>query len=472
VGAVVLLAGPTAIAFWSGGYFEGPRLVAAIVAWSLVILVALTSHTPLPRSRPAQVALAGLAGLAAWVGFSVSWAPLRGPAFEDFERLLMYAAVLIAAVALLRPRDIARAIEPALAGGALVVVGYGLSERVLPGVVHLGHSLSAGGRLEQPITYWNAMGLLAALGFVLCVRIAGDHTRAPALRSPAACAVVPFGVGVYLSFSRGALAALVVGLVVLGLAAPTLAQWRAIGLALAAAIPASVIAGVLSSVRTLSGGAGRRELEGAVMLVAVAALCAGSAYAQARLVAPADTTVRRAPGGVAAYAGLGAAALAVAALAAANEHHGAGTPAFGASNSRLGSVESNRYEYWRVALRSFAHHPLRGAGSSSFQVDWLRRRKIPDPAHDAHSLYFETAAELGVVGLALLGMFLGGTAVSAVRLHRRRPELVAGWAAALSVWAVHAGLDWDWEMPAVSLVALILAGAVMAAADVQAERPA
>jgi len=27
---------------------------------------------------------------------------------------------------------------------------------------------------------------------------------------------------------------------------------------------------------------------------------------------------------------------------------------------------------------------------------------------------------------------------------------------------VHAGLDWDWEMPAVSLVALLLAGALIA----------
>ena len=76
---MVLLAGPTAIAFWSGGYFEGPRLVAAIVAWALVILVALTSDTPLPRSRPVQIALAGLVGLAAWVGISVSWAPVGGP---------------------------------------------------------------------------------------------------------------------------------------------------------------------------------------------------------------------------------------------------------------------------------------------------------------------------------------------------------------------------------------------------------
>jgi hypothetical protein len=29
--------------------------------------------------------------------------------------------------------------------------------------------------------------------------------------------------------------------------------------------------------------------------------------------------------------------------------------------------------------------------------------------------------------------------------------------------AVHAGLDWDWEMPALALIAILLAGAVLAA---------
>ena len=33
----------------------------------------------------------------------------------------------------------------------------------------------------------------------------------------------------------------------------------------------------------------------------------------------------------------------------------------------------------------------------------------------------------------------------------------AGAAATLGVFAVHAGLDWDWEMPALALTALLLA---------------
>ena len=140
----------------------------------------------------------------------------------------------------------------------------------------------------------------------------------------------------------------------------------------------------------------------------------------------------------------------------------AGTPATGADPARLGSIESNRYRYWEVALDTFAEHPLRGTGSGGFAVEWLKLADRPDAARDAHSLYLETAAELGVVGVALLLLFLGGIGAAGVRLYRRDPGVATGPIAALAAWALHAGLDWDWEMPAVTLVALGLAAALIA----------
>jgi hypothetical protein len=85
-----------------------------------------------------------------------------------------------------------------------------------------------------------------------------------------------------------------------------------------------------------------------------------------------------------------------------------------------------------------------------------------DQAADAHSLYVETLAELGVVGLGLLLLFLGGVAWGLVRLHRLDAGAAAGLAAALAAWAIHAGLDWDWEMPALTLMALLLGAAALA----------
>jgi O-antigen ligase len=89
---------------------------------------------------------------------------------------------------------------------------------------------------------------------------------------------------------------------------------------------------------------------------------------------------------------------------------------------------------------------------------------------DAHSIWLETAAELGLVGLLLLGAFAAGVAWSVARAPR---PAVAGPAAALAVWAAHSAIDWDWELPGgPTLIAIVLAGLVLALADATAERPA
>ena len=69
------------------------------------------------------------------------------------------------------------------------------------------------------------MGELAAIGFVLCARLAGDASRpAGAALRAAAAAAAPLGMGLYLSFSRGALFACAAGLVALIVVAPRAAS--------------------------------------------------------------------------------------------------------------------------------------------------------------------------------------------------------------------------------------------------------
>src|SRR5437588_543042 len=162
----VLLGGPVALAFFTGGYFDEPRAWAGLVAWLLVVVAALALPRALPRGRTALIALGGLAALAAWTLASIAWAPIAGSAYHAGQIVVLYLGVLLAATMLLRERRWQRTVEPALAAGALIVIGYGISERLLPGVLHFSRSITAEGRLEQPLTYWNAMGELAALGFV------------------------------------------------------------------------------------------------------------------------------------------------------------------------------------------------------------------------------------------------------------------------------------------------------------------
>jgi O-antigen ligase len=139
--------------------------------------------------------------------------------------------------------------------------------------------------------------------------------------------------------------------------------------------------------------------------------------------------------------------------------------------ARLVTLRSNRYAYWRVALRAFGDEPLRGVGAGGWSGYWLRYRTVSEAARDAHSLPLQTAAELGVIGLLMLAAFLAGVARAAYRAHQRAPVLAAGPIAAVVVYIAHSPLDWDWQMPAVTLVALAAAGALLAMADPRPLRP-
>jgi hypothetical protein len=108
---------------------------------------------------------------------------------------------------------------------------------------------------------------------------------------------------------------------------------------------------------------------------------------------------------------------------------------------------------------------VRGLGAGGFQVAWLRHRDVPEGTKFAHSLYFNTLADLGAIGFGLLMLFLGGLAAAAVRAHRVDRLQAAGPIAVLVVWAAHSAVDWDWELPALTLVALVSAGLLLAQAD-------
>ena len=73
--AVLLLAAPAALAFFSGGYFAEPQAIAGLVAWALVIALAACGGRPLPAGTGGRLAVAGLAALTAWTALSLLWAP-------------------------------------------------------------------------------------------------------------------------------------------------------------------------------------------------------------------------------------------------------------------------------------------------------------------------------------------------------------------------------------------------------------
>ena len=433
----------------------------------LVVAVAILFPRPWPRRAAAWVAIGGLAGLTAWTATSIGWTPVRDVAVDDVQRLALYLGVLIAGVAVFRERPAARAAEPVLALGILAMVLEGLSERLLPGLFTLQGSDAAPGRLLQPLTYWNAMGLAAGIGVVLSVRIAGDRSRPRWMRAAGAAAGPALAVGGYLTLSRGAILAVAAGLVVLVLLQPVRAQLRALAVAAVCAAPAVLLSALLDGVRALEGSGADRRQEGLVMLGVL--LAASAAAALATLRGDRSPRAGEVPAGARRWATAAAAVVGVGVVVVfgvlLSQRQEVSVTPNGAANARLATADSIRGDFWRVGRDAFADEPLQGVGSGGFAVAWLRERPVLYSARDAHSLYLETAAELGVVGLALLLAFLGGVAVCARRACRLDRPLVAGPVAVLCAWAVHAGLDWDWEMPALALVFVLLAALVVAQAD-------
>lgn len=465
-GAIVALGCGPVIAFASGGFFDTARLVAAVIVWCAVAVVAVAGSRPWPTDLPARAAIAALALLVAWTGIALDWAPVAESAVDDVQRGLLYLGVLILSVATLGGAA-RRYVLPAHALGAIVVVGYGLAGRLAPWLIDVTQTASSAGRLEQPLTYWNAMGLLAAMGIAACVSLAGDPTRRAAVRGAALAAGPALVLGLWLSFSRGGIVAALAGVAAAVLLAPGGAAARAALAVVVLGVPPSLMASALDGVRAAEGGLNSRALEGALEIGVLILCCVLAARARGWAAAGDD---RGAPRLRAQHAGVVAAGAVIVVLAALaivvglERGPGVGTPQTGATADRLASTDSNRYAYWRVALGAAADDPLTGTGPGGFAVVWLRDREIDEPVRDAHSLPIETLAELGLVGLLLLLAFGAAVGAGAV-MARRRTALAAGPASLALVWAVHACVDWDWEMPAVTIPALTAMGLLLALAD-------
>ena len=203
-----------ALAWSAGGYY--PRTWGAVL---LVEAIAILSFsilaTSVETSLAARLVVGALLGLAAWQLLSGRWAIDPDATVLEAERTLVYAGAAASAF-LIVSRDRAQALVlGVLAGTGIVTVG-GLLEHVL-------RTEASGDRLELPVGYANASGILAAVALLLGLGLAGDERRprrclGAALAPPAAAAL-------YLSLSRGSVLAAAVGLVLLLVTA----RWRSLG---------------------------------------------------------------------------------------------------------------------------------------------------------------------------------------------------------------------------------------------------
>ena len=133
-------------------------------------------------------------------------------------------------------------------------------------------------------------------------------------------------------------------------------------------------------------------------------------------------------------------------------------------NKRLFSLSgSGRLTQWRVAVDDYRAHPWLGSGAGTYELSWLHDRPTGSwKIRDAHNLYVEVLAELGPVGLALLLLTLSVPIYAAVKV--RRHPLVPIALGAYVAFLIHAAVDWDWEMPALTIAGLLCGVAIMVVA--------
>jgi hypothetical protein len=139
-------------------------------------------------------------------------------------------------------------------------------------------------------------------------------------------------------------------------------------------------------------------------------------------------------------------------------------------NTRLFLLSgSGRTELWKVALSAWESAPVLGVGAGSYERYWEKDERWTHTARDAHSLYLETLAELGPLGLLLLLVVLGipfGVLVAA-----RRAPVIPGALGAYSAYVAHAGIDWDWELTGITLAALLIGSLGLIAARTRRPSP-
>ena len=453
-----------------GGYDIVTRQGFFASVWAIVALgfaFGLLPRARLPRG--ARLAGAGAAALSGAIALSFSWTPSDERTLAELARLLGYAGVVTLAWSALGPRTW-RAAAAGVLLAALVVCAVALGGRLAPSLAPLSAAERALGsdRLFAPLGYWNSLAAWAAAAAAMALAWSADARRV-GLRA-AALAAVPLCLLVnYLTYSRGGAVELALGVgVVIALSRN---RERAAVHALAAA--ALTLPAVLTT-RGFDDIARGEGTDGAaivlLVLLASSAACWIVGRATSRLAnrPPGTGGTGGAPAAsrpLAAAAAAGVVALALAGLVAGagGFGHGGDGAAVGGEGAvaadpaeRLASSASNRSAYWAEALDAFADEPLRGIGAGTFEYRWATSTSEPELVADAHSLVFETLAELGLLGAVSLACAVAGLAIAAARGvgAARGSPAASAMAAAFAIYLLAAAIDWMWEATALSALGL------------------
>jgi hypothetical protein len=468
------------LALEGGGYDVVVRGEVGIAIWWIVLLGALVGALPVRTlGRAELVGLGLLLAFAAWTAIGISWSPSSERSVEEAARVLIFVGVLALSLAA-QDREALRRTVRSVSAAIAVVGSLALLSRFEPSwfpAQETGAFL--GGtrdRLSYPLNYWNGLAALMAVGIPL-VLVIGTESRRLLTQALATAALPVMALVTFYTLSRGGTIEIGVALVVLLMLHP-----RRIDL-----LPTLILGGggaALTIAAAVQRDALQNNLGNAVatrqgdeMLAVVLVVCTGVGLIRVavglatrnglspRLRIPRETAALLA-------AGLATAAL-VAALAAglpnrlSDDWHDFKNPQTELGPERLSSASgSGRYQVWESSLDAFSTDPLTGIGPGTFEFWWSHESTLPNFfVRDAHNLYLETLAELGIPGLALLLCALGAVFVvgfgKLVRSQAYERALLAAALAAAAAFVTAAAIDWVWEVTVLPVAFVLLTGAVL-----------
>jgi hypothetical protein len=453
-----------------GGFEPTSWYPGALFILGLLVVAAIVLRGQrLPRVN--ALAIACLGAFTLWSLLSIGWAGVEGDAWAGANRTLLYFTVFgLFSLPLWRASNAALlfgaySVAIAVVGAISLLAAAASDEPILYFIV---------GRFAEPTGYHNATAALFLGAFFPALFFASRAETPWAARPVLLAAAGLLAELALLPQSRGSAIAFPIALVIYLVIVPDRVRSALVLVPVAAAV--ALTAGPILDLYdvALSDGDLAGALDSAVTAMAIsvgALLVIGTALALAdRRVEVPESTARVAERGVG-YAGaaLGVAAIVVAILAIGNpvswaedrwEDFKGGYSEAGFGSSRFsGSLGSNRYDFWRVAMNEFTASPVTGIGTENFAVEYIAERRSGEESDHPHSLPVRILSQTGIVGAGLFVGFLGFALAAAVRARRfagsPAGRAIAGMAiATFAYWFVHSSGDWFWAIPGLTAPAL------------------
>lgn len=471
-----------------GGFDPLVNDQVGIAVWWVLLFACGVAALPRLRLGPlAWLGLGLLAGFVVWTGLSLIWTESTEKTAADLARVATYLGVFALALCSRDSKSASRMLS-AVAAGIGVVTLVALLSRLhpawFPEAEQTAKFLTSGEeRLSYPLNYWNGLAALIAIGLPLMLQLASKARQIP-VRALAAAVMPAMILAIYFTLSRGGIAAAAVALAVyLALAHDRIPKLLTLGLVGAGGALLILLAHHRQDLvhGHMNATAHSQGNEMILIVIAVGVLVglaeAVIALAGQRTERPYWTQVSPRQ---AAIATASVAVLVVIGLIAVNAPHRVSNAWSDFKRYESGAVEGterlssvageSRYQFWSSAVREFKHDPLTGTGSGTFQIWWTRDGDISETVVDTHSLYLQTAGELGLIGLllvlGLLGVNLFGGGRAMVRARgNRRSTLAAALAGTLVFWLTSI-FDWMWKLPVIPVATLLLL-AVLLTVDTQ-----